>query len=186
MTGACGLSEELLHAWFDGEAAGHTAAVQAHVDGCTACGARVAGLRKGQRLLAHMMDYGVGQVEPLLALQGIRRHIQAYQERGFWAELAERFRDLWLFNRRAVVGVSVALVAAALGAPVAVMLLARLAGPQGAQAVVVESLQVQDNVRAHVLPQGDDSTTLIWVEPAPIVAPQTGPVPGSGHVPARP
>lgn len=186
MTASCGLSEQLLHAWLDGEAGSHTAAVQTHVDGCRTCSARLASLRQGQRLLAAIVDRGVGEVEPLLALQGIRRHMRAHEERGFWAELRERLGDLWMFNRRALVGASVAVALGALCAPLALLLMARLAGPRAAQAVVVESLQVQDNVRAHVVPQGDNSTTLIWVEPAPVAAPQPGLAPGSGHGPTPP
>ena len=181
MTSACGLSEQLLHAWLDGEAGSHTAAVQSHVDQCPTCNARLARLKQGQRLLIETVDQGVGQVEPLLALQGIRRHMRAHDDRGFFAEVRERLADLWLFNRRAVVGLSVAAALAAVCAPAALWLLAKFAGQRVAQAVVVESLQVQDNVRAHVVPQADRSTTLIWVEPAP-AAPQPGPAPeGGGH-----
>jgi anti-sigma factor RsiW len=160
----CVLPETLLSAWVDGEAGERGLEVQAHVEGCPVCVSRVSQLRQAQGLLRQHLDAAVGDIEPLLALQSIRARVEARNRHGGVARLRELSRELWLFNRPALAGLGVAMALGALTAPFVVLWLGNRVAPP--DAVVVESLQVQNNAKAMVVQSPETSTTLIWVEPA--------------------
>ena len=167
----CGFPQRLLHAWYDGAAGADSSHVQAHVEECEQCAAEVQSLRQASEQLRDLVDAGVGRVEPLLALQGIRERIQEADQRSVVGRWRARWDEMWLLNRRAMAGVAAAVALGALSAPVAAWWLGR-AGvdvTQGVQtaSVVVESLEYGDDAAAAVVYNADDGmTTLIWVEPS--------------------
>lgn len=177
----CDFNEVTLLSWLDGESGSQAFGVQSHVEDCSTCQGRLEAARRGRRLVRDMVESGVGAVEPLLALQEIRRRIADTEARSAIGRAGGWWQDMWMFNRRALAGLGLAAALGALCAPAAVWWL----GPRfhagqadGVQttSVVVESLEVQDNAKAVVV-QGDKSTTLIWVEPVAAAAAAAPPAP---------
>ncbi len=152
-------------AWLDGEAGRRTAEVAAHLERCRECAAEVEAWQKAGHELRALVEAGAGEPEPLLALQTIRDRIAAGESRGLVARLAAWWDEVWLLNRRAVAGVVAAAALGALSAPGVVYLVGRLQGPAYTPMVVVEDLEVGGNATAVVWGGGEDSTTLIWVQP---------------------
>ena len=151
----CKISEIELMAWLDGEAGERSVEIERHVDGCEACAAKTQAWRAqwvhSQEALNGLVDDGLGDVEPLVALQKIRGKIEAQEE----ASLTRRFeiwwRDLWTFNRRALVGLGVAAIVGVLSAPAVLYVGQQQLGDDpgigsgSLASVVVESLEFSGN-----------------------------------------
>ncbi len=167
----CTFPKRILSVWLDDEAGAERAEVEKHVAACRECAAEVEELRRASRVLRALLDDGIGEVEPLLALQKIRARIRANEERSFTARLKAFWGELWLFHRRALAGVTAAFALGALSAPLLTYWTGMVqgvpadGGPQTA-AVVVESLEVGGNATTVVLRGNGGSATLIWVVPS--------------------
>jgi anti-sigma factor RsiW len=167
---ACGYSEALLCAYVDGEAGSRERDVEHHLEHCGHCRDTVAAWRHSSSALTALVDGGLGEVEPLVALSRIRARIAAAEERSLVARLAAGWRDLWVFNRRAVAGVMVAAGLGMLCAPAVVLWAGRHLQGGGSSSsttfagVVIESMELGGGKPA--IYQGQSgTTTLIWVEP---------------------
>jgi len=165
----CNLSEQRLLRWLDGDAKGADE-IEAHVETCETCAARIDAWRGAGEELRAMVDAGVGDVEPLLAVQRIHERIAHAQESSLVYRARAWWQDLWTFNRRAFAGLAAATVLGVASAPVVIAMLGGPSGDDGREAspaiasVVVESLEFDGDSRAVVYrPSGD--TTIIWVEP---------------------
>ena len=166
----CGFSEELLSAYFDGEALAHEDDCEQHVRLCSECRATLEHWRQSRAEILRVVDLGVGDVDPLLALTRVRTRVATTQERSLRVRLAVWWRDLWVFHRRAVAGLVAAAALGALSAPFVVLWAGRHLGTSGGNTatfagVVIESLEVGGGTQAVVYPNGGGSTTLIWVQP---------------------
>ena len=167
---ACGYSEELLSAYLDGEAGAKQGEVERHVDGCEACRTTLETWREGARELSHIVNAGLGDVEPLVALSRIRSRIAATEQRSPMDRATAWWRDLWAFRRRAVAGVMVAAGLGALCAPFVVLWAGRhVGGGEGSggvsfAGVVIESMELGEGTPV-IYQGGSGTTTLIWVEP---------------------
>jgi anti-sigma factor RsiW len=166
---ACGYSEELLSAYLDGEAGGKQREVERHLDACNDCRTTLESWRAGGQELSRLVNAGLGDVEPLVALSRIRSRIEASDQRSPTARAAAWWRDLWAFRRRAVAGVMVAAALGALCAPFVVLWAGRHlgGGAQGGAAfagVVIESMELGGGTQV-IYQGGSGTTTLIWVEP---------------------
>lgn len=162
------LSPERLQMWLDGELSENEAV---ELEGRLAHEPEAEALVKSVRAVGdhvrEWVDGGMGEVEPLRALQSIRQRIAEEEAASPMARLGRWWHDLWAFNRKALAGVG---MAAALGAASAPGLMYWLGGPssQGTApmaSVVVESLEFSGNATAMVYRPTDSATTIIWVEP---------------------
>ena len=165
----CKYPREWLQAWLDGEAGKRSAQTRDHLEHCRDCANLVDAWRRAGEGLRQVVDDGVGDVEPLVALEKIRQRIADAEQRTLVARVRRWWQELWLFNRRALAGVAIAAALGALVAPGVIYIANRAAlemdnGLQG-PAVVVESLEVGNNATAVVLGGEGGNTTLIWVEP---------------------
>jgi anti-sigma factor RsiW len=141
--------------------------VEAHLQGCVSCRRQVDAWRTAGEALRDVVDSGVGEVEPLLALQQIRARIACRQQSPWIWRLGAWWRDLWTFNRAAVYGVAAATALGAVSAPLFLYLFGSAdngTGPSVA-AVVVESLEYGGESKAVVFRPENSSTAIIWVEP---------------------
>ncbi len=166
---ACGFPEELLSAYLDGEAGARTREVELHLEACGACRDTVAGWRECGARLVRIVDGGVGDVEPLVALSRIRTRIAVAEAQSPLTRLARWWRDLWMFRRRAAAGVLVAAALGALSSPLVVLWAGRQLGGSGSGAafagVVIESMEWGGKTQAVIYQGGSGATTLIWMEP---------------------
>jgi anti-sigma factor RsiW len=167
------MSDELLYAWVDGEAGKRSAEVRDFVDNHPDAKAKVEELRAMNRDLNALIDAGVGEVEPLMALSKIRQRIDAHKRRTIAARLAAWWDDVTMFHKKGLFGLAMAAALGALCAP-GVMWLLRDRLPAAVDAgggvnmasVVVESLEVGGDAKAVVMQANSGTTTLIWVSPA--------------------
>lgn len=166
----CDFPKTWLMAWMDGEAGKRAERVRQHLEHCSSCAHEVDGWQRAGNELRAIIDGAVGDAEPLVALQRIRAKVAEASSRTLGVRLRTWWADMWLMNRRAMVGVSLAAALGALVAPGMVYWLGSAAAPQMSgpttAAVVVESLDVGGNATAVVLGAGSGTTTLIWVESA--------------------
>ena len=164
----CGLSENELQMWFDGEAKRQDAEIRRHVDSCQLCTQRLEGWQRSADGLRDAVDRGIGDVEPLVALQKIRQRIRHEEQASTWHQLRTWWADLWTFDRRLVASLSIAAALGALCAPGVVFWLrdTELGTSSGARmaSVVVESMEF-DGARAAVYQPEGSKTTIIWWEP---------------------
>lgn len=163
---ACSISTERLQRWFDGEVTRRDE-VTVHVEQCEHCTAQVASWRHAGEQLAQIVDDGVGEVEPLLALRSIRERIADAEARSPSVWLRNWWQDAWAAKRRAMAGVAIAVAAGIVTAPAFVYWLGNAELQQGGPAiasVVVESLEFDGDSRAVVYRPGSGQTTIIWVE----------------------
>lgn len=164
----CDFNRTWLMAWLDGEAGKKAGRVREHLEHCSECANEVDAWRRAGDELRATVDAGVGDAEPLVALQRIRERIARKEEETAGARLRAWWNDVWLLNRRAFAGVAIAAALGALSAPGLLYWAGRdtldMNGPP-AGAVVVESLEVGGNATAVVLSGDSGETTLIWVEP---------------------
>lgn len=165
----CGYSEGLLSAYLDGEAGSKQRDVERHLDACSGCRSTLESWREGGRALSSIVNAGLGDVEPLVALSRIRTRIAAAEQRSPTARVAAWWRDLWTFRRRAVAGVMVAAALGALSSPFVVLWAGRHLGsgaPSGVSfaGVVIESMELGGGTQV-IYQGGSGTTTLIWVEP---------------------
>ncbi|MEE8408408.1 MAG: anti-sigma factor [Myxococcota bacterium] len=164
----CDFPKIWLMAWMDGEAGKRAERVRQHLEHCPSCAHEVDAWQRAGDELRTIVDVAVGAAEPLVALQRIRAKVAEAESRTIGVRLRAWWGDMWLMNRRVLVGVSVAAAVGALAAPGMVYWLGssapQMRGPTTAS-VVVESLKVGGNVTAVVLESDNGSTTLIWVEP---------------------
>jgi len=173
MGDCCGISKEQLHAWADGEAGELSDKIAQHVATCEVCAQEVEVATRTGKILRHMVNQGVGPVEPLVALQGIRHRIEHNEQRAPMARLLAWWDDLWAFNRRAVVGVAMAVALGALVAPGVVWLAdsqtsdrmpAELGSDPTMASVVVESVEIEGNAKTVVYQPQGSSTAVIWID----------------------
>jgi hypothetical protein len=164
---ACGYSRELLSAWIDGEAGGRAAEIERHVRACQSCSDAVREARESSEILRELVDAGVGEIEPLVALRAIRERIALHEGRSLVRRLTDGWADLWAYHRGAVAGVMVAAGLGALSAPAVVLWASRAVHEGGASAslasVVIESMEWEGDAQAVVYTSASSSTTLIWV-----------------------
>ncbi len=163
---ACTISTERLQRWFDGEVTLRDE-VTVHVEQCEHCTAQVATWRRAGEELVQIVDAGVGEVEPLLALRSIRERIAHAEASSPSVWLRNWWQDAWAVRRRALAGVAIAAAAGIVSAPAFVYLLGDVQLQQGSPAiasVVVESLEFDGDSRAVVYRPGSGQTTIIWVE----------------------
>lgn len=162
----CSLSSERLQRWFDGEAKLRDE-ITVHVEQCEHCTTQVALFRRAGEQLVQIVDDGVGEVDPLLALRSIRERIAHAEASSPSAWLRRWCQDAWVARRRAVAGVAIAAAAGVVTAPAFVYWLGSTEFQQGDPAiasVVVESLEFDGDSRAVVYRPGSGQTTIIWVE----------------------
>ena len=164
----CKVSEERLQRWFDSGAEPHHD-MALHIHGCAACRQQVDAWQQAGHALRQIVDQGVGEIEPLVAVQAIHARIAAARERSWSARWGMWWQDLWTFNRRAAITFAAAAFLGAVSAPVAIGLMESgggdsSLGPNAISLVVVESLEFDGNARPVVYrPSG--ATAIIWVEP---------------------
>jgi anti-sigma factor RsiW len=164
---SCKFPKTWLMAWLDDEMDEHAKAAREHLKDCRECAHEVEAWRVGGERLRDLIDRGVGEVEPLLALEKIHARIAAAEEMPWFDRVRRGWAELWLLHRKAFAGAAVAAALGMLTAPAAIYFLARVDGTQINQvqnAVVVESLEVGGNGTAVVLSADDSDTTIIWVE----------------------
>ncbi len=164
---ACGFSEELLSAYLDGEAGARTREVERHLETCGACRETLAGWRECGAQLVRIVDGGVGNVEPLVALSRIRTHIAAADTQSPLVRLSTWWRDTWMFHRRAAAGVLVAAALGALSSPLVVLWAGRHLG--SGSGTLVAGVEIESMEWAGTQPViyqgGNGTTTLIWMQP---------------------
>jgi anti-sigma factor RsiW len=162
----CKYPREWLQAWLDGEPGKRSAQTRDHLEHCRECAHRVDSWRRAGERLRQLVEDGVGEVEPLVALEAIRSRIAEAEQRTLGGRLRRWWQEIWLLNRRALAGVAVAAALGALTAPAVVYMVGRAGRDTGivGPAVVVESLEVGSDATAVVLGGEGGSTTLIWVE----------------------
>jgi anti-sigma factor RsiW len=166
------VSDELLHAWVDGEAGARAADMRDLVENDPQIAAKAEGIRRLGRDMNAMVDAEL-EAEPadtLAALAGIRKRVAEAKARTLSARLSAWWDDVLLFHRKALAGVAIAAGLGALSAPGAVYLMRDRVLPQGGNGVVatsvtVESLEVGESGKATVLHDDSGNTTLIWVDP---------------------
>lgn len=166
----CEFNKVWLAAWVDGEAGTMAVRVREHLEHCPECANEVDAWRRAGEELRTIVDAGIGETEPLVALQHIRDRIVEKQQEAISVRLRSWWDSLWLSKRRALAGVAVAAALGALTAPALFYWAARGTvdtGMDGAMAgvVVLESLEVGGNATAVVLSGDSGEPTLIWVEP---------------------
>jgi hypothetical protein len=163
----CEFPAAWLMAWLDDEMDEHAKAAREHLKDCRACAALVDTWRQGGVRLRDLVDRGVGEVEPLMALEKIHARIAATEEMPWFDRVRRAWAELWMLHRRMLAGAAVAMALGALTAPAVVYWLGRADMAQTdlvRNAVVVESLEVGGNATAVVLSADDSDTTIIWVE----------------------
>ncbi|MCK5689850.1 hypothetical protein KAI87_11300 [Myxococcota bacterium] len=166
---ACKFSQELLQAWFDGEAGDWSGEVEEHLEDCTICKQTIAEWETGRDSLRSLIDDAVGEADTLRALQGIRARIENNKKESIFSLFSRFWDELWSSHRAAIAGVMVAAAMGALVSPVVIWLMARTYNQdvmvERIAAVVIESLEVSDETKAVVFEREGSSTTWIWVEP---------------------
>jgi len=171
MMSECRFSKEMLYAWIDGEAGQAAGSVAAHVTECEACALEVEEVRTSGDFLRQMIDDSVGDVEPLVALQKIRRRIeqQEQSERSF--SLKRWWDSLWENHRVALGGAALAFAMGALVAPGVVYWVGdSVEGgsisnqPVRTASVTVESVEIEGGAKTVVLQPQGSSTAVIWID----------------------
>jgi anti-sigma factor RsiW len=166
---ACGFSQELLFAWMDGEAGSRAVMVEEHLRACPSCTAEVRRGKESAQSLRDIVDAAVGDVDPLVALRGIRARLEAKKASSPLGRLGRMWEDVWAYHRRAAAGIMVAAALGALTAPAVIMWAQNAVDTGGAGAslasVVIESMEWEANAQTAVYTTEGSSLTLIWVEP---------------------
>jgi len=123
---ACKFPKSALAAWLDDEIGREADTAREHLKGCRECAALVDEWRRAGAALAAIIDEGVGEVDPLMALEKIHARIAAAEEIPLIDRLRRGWAELWLLHRRAFAGVTVAAALGALSAPFAVYFFGRV------------------------------------------------------------
>ncbi len=164
---------EKLMAWMDDELPTYEAtAIEEHVGSCQSCEDQVVAWQTAAGIFCDMVDAGVGEVEPLIALQQIRHRIAEIEENS-WAAKFQRFKEtIWPEYRHLALGFSAAAI-------VLLSLTPNFTGgwdnsenlsessgqPVELAMVTVESLEFDVNSKAVIYKPNGGTTTIIWVEP---------------------
>ncbi len=165
----CGLKEQDLMVWMDGEAGRDAARVEKHVHSCAACAQKMEAFEQSSLFLKQAVNASLDGVEPLRGLQQIRQRIEKAEHESLGHRLGAWFDDVWTLHRGALAGVGAAAVIVALSVPVVNTWMAR--GPVATTApapliaaVTVESLEVAGDTKAVVYQPSAGMATLIWVD----------------------
>ena len=169
----CDMSDELLHAWADGEAGEMTDSVAEHVAHCSLCAEKVNAATRTGKLLRGMLQQELGSVEPLMALQEIRDRIDKNEQ----ATLPGRFQSwwdgLWASQSNRFAGLAVAMAVGAIAGPLVVWFVGALqdnptsrdaTNPIQAASVVVESVEIEGNAKTVVYQPQGSSTAVVWID----------------------
>ena len=165
-------SDEKLHAWVDGETGLESEAIASEVNRCARSRLEVESVRITGEYLRESVQH-VGEVEPLVALQNIRKRIEeadAIEKAGIRGRLTLAWRDLWVSKRRALTGLACAAALGALVAPGAMWMLGDFERPERdvgiaqSASVIVESVEIEGSAKTVLFqPQGSD-TAVIWID----------------------
>ncbi|MBN1962372.1 MAG: hypothetical protein JW841_15675 [Deltaproteobacteria bacterium] len=167
----CDFPEELLSAYADGEAGKRHYECMRHLAQCSECRETINSQQKRSKSLISLVDQGVGDLDPLVALTRIRAKINKREQRQLGNKLLDFWHDLITFHRRALAGIALAMGIGALSAPLVVLWASNHLQNNGNSVstkfagVIIESLQCDGAKQAIVRHNSDYSTTLIWVEP---------------------
>ena len=167
----CRFSKEILYAWLDGEAGEASDSVAAHIMECQGCAQEVERVRASGQFLRTLIDDAVGEVEPLVALQKIRRRIDEQERKAQGFSLQRWLDSLWENHRVALAGAALAFALGALVAP-AVLYFTGNSGGEGSQglhpvrtaSVTVESVEIEGGAKTVVLQPEGSSTAVIWID----------------------
>jgi anti-sigma factor RsiW len=165
-------SDELLHAYADGEAGEATAEIEQELLNCAQSQAEVDSVRITGEYLRDIVSQGVPEVEPLRALQSIRERIEQEEAKSAKSRWTSFWEGIFASPRQMALGFACAAALGAVVAPAALWLMgtdgidnytATDGQPQTAS-VVVESVEIEGNAKTVVFqPQGSD-TAVIWID----------------------
>ena len=166
------ITDEMLHAYADGEAGEYTAEIERALESCALSRAEVESVRITGEYLRDVVAEGVPEVEPLRALQSIRERIEQEEASSMKSRWASFWEGIFTSPRQMVLGFACAAALGAVVAPAALWLMgsdgigshtATDGQPQTAS-VVVESVEIEGNAKTVVFqPQGSD-TAVIWID----------------------
>lgn len=126
---SCTMSSMDLMRWFDGEASLECHTIEEHARACLHCQEQLERWKAQATWLSENVRAGAGDVVPLVGLEKVRARIAA-RESTAWERVVCGVADLWLFRRRAIAGVMLAVALGALAAPAVVWWLNAKGEPQ--------------------------------------------------------
>ena len=165
-------SDEMLHAYADGEAGEAHDAIEQELAQCALSREEVESVRITGEYLRDMVSQGVPEVEPLRALQSIRARIEEAESRSAKSRWERFWQDFFASPKKIAMGLACAAALGAVVAPGALWLLsgdgidggAAVSGQPQTASVVVESVEIEGNAKTVVFqPQGSD-TAVIWID----------------------
>ena len=166
------ITDEMLHAYADGEAGEKTAEIEKALESCALSRAEVESVRITGEYLRDVVAQGVPEVEPLRALQSIRERIEQEEAKSVKSRWSAFWEGIFTSPRQMALGFACAAALGAVVAPAALWLMgsdgignhsATDGQPQTAS-VVVESVEIEGNAKTVVFqPQGSD-TAVIWID----------------------
>ena len=116
----CKFPKTWLGLFLDDEMDEHAKMALDHLKECRECAAEVDAWRRAGDRLRAVVDAGMGEVEPLQALEKIHARIAAAEEMPLFARLRRGWAELWLVHRRMFAGAAVAAALGAASAPLVV------------------------------------------------------------------
>ena len=100
----CRFSKEILYAWLDKEAGEASDSVVIHLTECPECAQEVERVRASGQFLRTLVDDAVGDVDPLVALQEIRKRIDEQDRKAQGFSIERWWNSLWENHRTALAG----------------------------------------------------------------------------------
>jgi anti-sigma factor RsiW len=166
------ISDEMLHAYADGEAGEATGEIEKELETCAQSRAEVESLRITGEYLREMVAQGVPEVEPLRALQSIRERIEQEEAKSVKSRWAAFWEGVFASPRQMVLGFACAAALGAVVAPAALWLMgtggidgqSTTDGQPQTASVVVESVEIEGNAKTVVFQPQGSNTAVIWID----------------------